>query len=165
MKPKLLLLTAILVMCPLNWAHSERIGPYDLILMRSREEVRASSFWNHLSCLPPAAVDTSEYIHKDSALVFYIYVCDSLGKESLLINLDTAVPSPIQNPDIYFSTGIPIYNFAPLNTRLQIHWLDSVVIQECDNWYSHLSGTGGTRCDTLYWRMTACSLSVIEEGK
>lgn len=53
--------------------------------------------------------------------------------------------------------------YTPLNTRLAIHWLDSVVIDTCEYWYSHLSGTGGIVCDTIGWTMTVCSLSVIGE--
>ena len=97
-------------------------------------------------------------------------------------------------------SGLPFY--APLNTRLQIHWLDSVAVVKCLSvrntmldsvslmhgdslqfigdtlWYAEpVPGPDGegyywvrftaytTACDTLSWRMTACSLSVKEAGE
>ena len=96
------------------------------------------------------------------------------------------------------STIQALSHVVPLNTRLRIHWLDSVPVVRCDWKYIWgietigistlppplpviVIGTTFVRpfkkyddafkidslwsCDTTGWRMTACSLSVVEEGK
>ena len=63
--------------------------------------------------------------------------------------------------------------YAPLNTRLRIHWLDSVpvvryALKDISGFHRYESDGAIwplVYCDTTSWRMTACSLSVVKEGK
>lgn len=127
----ILILTAILVLSPLNWSWGQRAP---LPWMPDRKLL--------MEYLQGDTIDVANCV--DDTLAPYSESCYNIHRDK-----------------VYWA----MMREMIFTTRLYITWLDSVAIQECDNWYSHLSGTGGIRCDTLYWRMTACSLSVVEEGK